>query len=92
MKIAIYTKVKEIEIAVDEKELQKEAALKEKEKELHQLREQIEELTNVSSQSEKKQNGLVLELRSKLQQASAERESKYSISNAWTIKDLLLAR
>ena len=92
MRIAIYTKVKEIEIAVDEKELQKEAALKEKEKELHQLREQIEELTNVSSQSEKKQNGLVLELRSKLQQASAERESKYSISNAWPIKDLLLAR
>ena len=44
-------KVKEIEIAVDEKELQKEAALKEKEKELQALRVQLETLSQNLQQS-----------------------------------------
>lgn len=61
---------------MDEKELQKEAALKEKEKQLQELREQIHDLQSVSSQSEKNQNAVVLEIRSELQQAQSERESK----------------
>lgn len=41
------SQVREIELAVDEKELQKEAALKEKEKEIQQLRTLNEDLNKI---------------------------------------------
>ena len=75
--------VKEIEIAVDEKELQKEAALKEKEKELQALRVQLEALsqnlqerTSEASRSGQEQASKVSNLLAELQKVSVEKKGK----------------
>lgn len=77
--------VKEIEIAVDEKELQKEAALKEKEKELQALRGQLESLshnlhehTSEASRSGQEQANKVSSLLTELQKATGDKKGKWS--------------
>ena len=75
--------VKEIEIAVDEKELQKEAALKEKEKELQALRVQLESLSqdlqersSEASRTGQEQASKVSNLLAELQKVSVEKKGK----------------
>ena len=75
--------VKEIEIAVDEKELQKEAALKEKEKELQALRVQLETLsqnlqdyTSEKSRTGQKQASKVSNLLAELQKVTVDKKGK----------------
>ena len=75
--------VKEIEIAVDEKELQKEAALKEKEKELQALRIQLESLSeslqsrnSEASRSEQEQASKVSNLLAELQKVTVDKKGK----------------
>ena len=75
--------MREVEIAVDEKELQKEAALKEKEKELQQLRSQIDDTNQrlqnrekLSSQTKQEQAGLAAVLRGDLNKTVAEKQGK----------------
>lgn len=77
--------VKEIEIAVDEKELQKEAALKEKEKELQALRVQLESLSqdlqersSEASRTGQEQATKVSNLLAELQKVSVEKKGKCS--------------
>lgn len=75
--------VKEIEIAVDEKELQKEAALKEKEKELQALRIQLESLSeslqsrnSEASRSQEEQASKVSNLLAELQKVTVDKKGK----------------
>ena len=75
--------MREIEIAVDEKELQKEAALKEKEKELQHLRDQmddtaqrLQEHEKFSSRTEQEQAGVAAVLRGDLNRSLSEKEGK----------------
>lgn len=75
--------VKEIEIAVDEKELQKEAALKEKEKELQALRIQLGSLSeslqsrdSETSRSEQEQASKVSNLLAELQKVTVDKKGK----------------
>ena len=77
------SQVKEIEIAVDEKELQKEAALKEKEKELQALRVQLESLSqnlqernSEASRTGQEQASKVSNLLAELQNISVEKKGK----------------
>lgn len=77
--------MKEIEIAVDEKELQKEAALKEKEKELQALRVQLESLSHnlqerssEASRTGQEQASKVSSLLAELQKVSVEKKGKCS--------------
>lgn len=78
--------VKEIEIAVDEKELQKEAALKEKEKELQALRIQLESLSeslqsrhSEASRSEQEQASKVSNLLAELQKVTVDKKGKWNV-------------
>lgn len=78
--------VKEIEIAVDEKELQKEAALKEKEKELQALRIQLESLSeslqsrnSEASRSEQEQTSKVSNLLAELQKVTVDKKGKWNV-------------
>lgn len=78
--------VKEIEIAVDEKELQKEAALKEKEKELQALRIQLESLSeslqsrnSEASRSEQEQTSKVSNLLAELQKVTVDKKGKRNV-------------
>lgn len=78
--------VKEIEIAVDEKELQKEAALKEKEKELQALRIQLESLSeslqsrnSETSRSEQEQASKVSNLLVELQKVTVDKKGKWNV-------------
>ena len=78
--------VKEIEIAVDEKELQKEAALKEKEKELQALRIQLESLSeslqsrnSETSRSEQEQASKVSNLLAELQKVTVDKKGKWNV-------------
>ena len=75
--------VKEIEIAVDEKELQKEAALKETEKELQALRIHLESLSeslqsrhSEASRSEQEQASKVSNLLAELQKVTVDKKGK----------------
>ena len=75
--------MKEIEIAVDEKELQKEAALKEKEKELQALRVQMEtlshnlqEYTSEASRTGQEQASKVSNLLAELQRVTVDKKGK----------------
>ena len=79
-------KVKEIEIAVDEKELQKEAALKEKEKELQALKLQLEELSHnlhehglQASKTGQEQASKVSSLLAELQRVTVDKKGKQSV-------------
>lgn len=79
----IVPQVKEIEIAVDEKELQKEVALKEKEKELQALRMQLgslshnlHERTSEASRSGQEQASKVSNLLAELQKMSIDKKGK----------------
>lgn len=89
--------MKEIEIAVDEKELQKEAALKEKEKELQALREQMESLSeNLQSKTSEasrtgqeqasKMSNLLAELQKKSVEKRGKRSLKYSTCNGLNVR------
>lgn len=78
--------VKEIEIAVDEKELQKEAALKEKEKELQALRIQLESLSeslqsrnSEASRSEQEKASKVSNLLAELQKVTVDKKGKWNV-------------
>lgn len=80
--------MKEIELAVDEKELQKEAALKEKEKELQALREQMESLsqnlqsrTSEASRTGQEQANKMSNLLAELQKTSVEKKGKTDLKN-----------
>ena len=75
--------MKEIEIAVDEKELQKEAALKEKEKELQALRVQLDALsqnlqvqTSEASRSGQEQASKMSNLLAELQRTTVDKKGK----------------
>lgn len=88
MHVVTVSQVKEIEIAVDEKELQKEAALKEKEKELQALRVELESLSqnlqernSEASRTGQEQASKVSSLLAELQKISVEKKGKcYSVS------------